>query len=422
MRLRETLDFLKDSGADLVVHTGKACLHRVAERKLGILRAVQRDLQLRDRKYTIKAMRPRDHADLVQQLHCLHIRVEIVEVKGTHFQFHVVELQVGKICLRLFQQRFRIRNAVPCHCFLDPAIGFYSLGGLDIKAALIHALNGQIGVQCLDLALVKPVAKRNDDRCELRHIPSLGVFDEVGAELDRLAASVGVISQIVEIADAVFLTHPQMTAVLRHQRIQDRDGLFIVGVISRKIFIHNSNNADGKLTVVSDFCVVNGDHRLKVLTDRPSGVLRRRLCAVVEECKLALASKHPVSVKVLVFREDAPRPDLFSVLVDGDVSHHTDDGAVSEIGGRNRHHEGTGRIVFQHQLGVCKLHVVQREGIVVDADAIGINRIHRLQPPLSEINGHGPRSLVDPKIDRPAIVAKQNKLRDLNGSIRQKLC
>ena len=92
MCLRETLDFLKDSGADLVVHTGKACLHRVAERKLGILRAVQRDLQLRDRKYTIKAMRPRDHADLVQQLHCLHIRVEIMKVKGTHFQFHIVEL------------------------------------------------------------------------------------------------------------------------------------------------------------------------------------------------------------------------------------------------------------------------------------------------------------------------------------------
>lgn len=58
---------------------------------------------------------------------------------------------------------------------------------------------------------------------KLRHIPSLGVFDEVGAELDRLAASIGVIRQIVEIADAVFLTHPQMTAVLRHQRIQDRD-------------------------------------------------------------------------------------------------------------------------------------------------------------------------------------------------------
>ena len=92
MCLRETLDFLKDSGADLVVHTGKACLHRVTKRKLGILRAVQRNLQLRDRKYTVKAMRPRDHADLVQQLHCLHIRVEIMEVKGTHFQFHIVEL------------------------------------------------------------------------------------------------------------------------------------------------------------------------------------------------------------------------------------------------------------------------------------------------------------------------------------------
>ena len=65
MRLGETLDFLKDSGADLVVHTGKACLRRVAKRKLGILRAVQRDLQLRDRKYTVKPMRPRDHADLV---------------------------------------------------------------------------------------------------------------------------------------------------------------------------------------------------------------------------------------------------------------------------------------------------------------------------------------------------------------------
>ena len=65
MRLGETLDFLKDSGADLVVHTGKTGLHRVAKRKLGILRAVQRDLQLRDRKYTVKPMRPRDHADLV---------------------------------------------------------------------------------------------------------------------------------------------------------------------------------------------------------------------------------------------------------------------------------------------------------------------------------------------------------------------
>lgn len=119
----------------------------------------------------------------------------------------------ARICLRLFQQRFRIRNVVPCHCFLDPAIGFHSLGGLDIKAALIHALNGQIGVQRLDLALIEPVAKRNDDRCKLRHIPSLGVFDEVGAELDRLAASVGIVRQIVEIADAVFLTHPQMTAV-----------------------------------------------------------------------------------------------------------------------------------------------------------------------------------------------------------------
>ena len=108
--------------------------------------------------------------------------------------------------------------------------------------------------------------------------------------------------------------------------------------------------------------------------------------------------------------------------MDGDVGHHTDDGAVSEIGRRNRHHEGTGRIVFQRQLGACKLHVVQCEGIIVDADTIGINRIHRLQPPLSEINGHGTRSLVDPKIDRSAVVAKQNKLRDLNGSLRQKLC
>ena len=120
------------------------------------------------------------------------------------------------------------------------------------------------------------------------------MFDEVGAELDRLATSVGVIRQIVKIADAVFFAYSQMTAVLCHQRIQDRDGLFIVGVISRKIFIHHRNNADSELPVVSDLCVVNGDHRLKVLTDRPSGVLRRRLCAVVEECKLTLASKHPV--------------------------------------------------------------------------------------------------------------------------------
>ena len=123
-----------------------------------------------------------------------------MEIKGAYFQLHVVELQVGKICLRLFQQRFRIRNTIPCHRFLDPAIGFHSLGGLDIEAAFIHALNGQIGVKRLDLALIEPVSKRNDDRCELRHIPSLGVFDEVGAELDRLAASVGVIRQIVEIA------------------------------------------------------------------------------------------------------------------------------------------------------------------------------------------------------------------------------
>ena len=95
---------------------------------------------------------------------------------------------------------------------------------------MVHALHRQICVQRLNGTVLQTIAQRNDDRCELRGVPLLGKVDDVGAELDDLAASIGILGQIVQIADPVHLPHTDTAAKHFHQLSADTlHGGLIVG-------------------------------------------------------------------------------------------------------------------------------------------------------------------------------------------------
>ena len=218
--LGEVFDLVQHGGVGLVAHAGKAHLYRIPHFELGVLRGVQRDLQPGHREDPVQPVGTGDDPDLVQQLHRLSLHVQIVQVQGGKLQLQVVKLKVRQILPGLLQQHLGVAHIVPVHRLRDPAMARHCLVRLDVQASAVHALHRQIGVQRLDGTVVQPVPQRDDGRGILGGVPVPDKVQQVGPELDHLAACVRVVLQIVQIPNPVRLAHPEMAAIGFHQGVE----------------------------------------------------------------------------------------------------------------------------------------------------------------------------------------------------------
>ena len=242
---------------------------------------------------------------------------------------------------------------------------------------MVHALHRQICVQRLNGTVLQTIAQRNDDRCELRGVPLLGKVDDVGAELDDLAASIGILGQIVQIANTIYLADSEMTTILLYHGVEDGHGLIVVGVVGGKVFVNDRHRSQGETSVCSDLRVMDGDKPLQIPADAHTRIFRRRLGTVVEVRQLTLTVEDTIAVKILAFRQHTSGPDLLAVFLDRNIRDHSDNRGIASVMGWKRHHQGAGPVVLQSQFGIDDFHAVNRKDITVNTSAVCVNRIHR---------------------------------------------
>ena len=103
-------------------------------------------------------MRARNDPDFIQELHSLVVHIQVVQIQSGQLQLHVVKLEIREVGFPFLQQNGRISHPIPGNNLFDPSKRGYRFVRLDVHTAVVHALHGQISIQCLDRTLVEPSA------------------------------------------------------------------------------------------------------------------------------------------------------------------------------------------------------------------------------------------------------------------------